>query len=70
MFLAGLLLNLIGVILIFIGARQYKDLPIGKQTSKRDTGYLTIFYPCFLHSGLILIIVGIVLQMIGTAIKI
>jgi len=64
--LAGLFLNLIGVFLIFFGARPYKDFPIGTQTSSKDTGYLTVFsLPWLLSLGLILIIAGIILQMVG-----
>ncbi|MGB2764117.1 MAG: hypothetical protein WBC20_06855 [Candidatus Aminicenantaceae bacterium] len=62
--LAGLFFNLVGVLLIFFGARRY--IKIGEQTSSRDTGYLTIFHPpWFLPLGLILVIVGIIFQMVG-----
>ena len=67
--LMGLFFNLVGVFLIFFGARPYKELPIGAQTSKKDTGYLTVFRPWFLPGGLIFIILGIVLQMVGVFIN-
>jgi hypothetical protein len=68
--LAGLSLNLIGVILIYIGARKYKDFPVGSQTSSKTTGYLTIFSPPWLLPvGLVFIIVGIVSQIIGVLIN-
>jgi hypothetical protein len=67
--LAGLFLNLIGVLLIFFGARPYKDLPIGAQTCSKDTGYLTIIRDWILRLGLILIIAGLILQMVGVFIK-
>jgi len=68
--LAGLFLNFIGVLLIFFGAKPYKDLKIGPQTSSKDTGYLTIFYPPWLLKlGLILVLIGIILQIVGTFIN-
>ena len=67
--LAGLFLNLIGVLLIFSGARPFKDLPLGPQTSPKDTGYLTGIRNCILRSGLMLIIAGIILQMVGAFIN-
>jgi uncharacterized membrane protein len=67
--LAGLFLNIIGVLLIFFGARPYKDFPIGAQTSSKDTGYLTIIRDWILRLGLILIIAGLILQMVGVFIK-
>jgi hypothetical protein len=61
--LAGLLFNLIGVVLIFLAARQKKEQPIA------DNGYLTKFNHCFLITGLIHIIAGIIFQMIGVFIN-
>lgn len=68
--LIGLCLNLIGVILIYVGARPYKDLPMGTQISSKDTGYPTVFCPPWLLPvGLIFIIVGIISQIIGVLIN-
>lgn len=67
--LFGLFLNLFGVFLIYFGAQPYKDLPIGAQTSSKDTGYLTFFRRGFLPAGIILICIGIGFQMGGVLIK-
>ncbi len=71
--LAGLFLNLVGVILIYFGIKPFKEGPqagyIDDDGKCKMKAYASEFNYGFLNSGLTCLVVGIILQMVGVSLQ-
>jgi uncharacterized membrane protein len=64
--LCGLLINLIGVILLYFGMKVDKEGPSSYTPGEPGKSYLVRENSRLLKIGIVLICVGIILQFIGT----